>query len=343
VTGGSTAGRAVSVAGVGAYLPEKVVGLDFFFDGPPPDDPMLHSPLVGPPPLRHHVAPDQRASDMIHRAATPLLKRLGIAATDIDILLTNVLVPDELFTGCGAETAALLGCAPEWMLDLHNTGCASFAYMMRLAGVLISTGQARTALLANVQNAGGQVFSQSQVRLLPQARTPGDGCGVAVLTADDRSPLLGTAVRNTPSAAADLRVGAEGRKYWEPGTGQVDVRFDPNRTQQTLDLGNRVVPEVVRELCEDIDVKVADIDVFITNQPNRTFLRNWRDALGIPPERHVDTYDTLGNLYGAGLPVTLDHALRGGRVRPGDLVVVAGFAHAGDFAAAAAFRWQAKA
>ncbi|WP_218105672.1 hypothetical protein [Micromonospora inyonensis] len=133
MTGGSTAGRAVSVAGVGAYLPEKVVGLDFFFDGPLPDDPMLHSPLVGPPPLRHHVAPDQRASEMIHRAATPLLGRLGIAATDIDILLTNVLVPDELFTGCGAETAALLGCAPEWTIDLHNTGCASFAYMMRLA------------------------------------------------------------------------------------------------------------------------------------------------------------------------------------------------------------------
>lgn len=332
----------VSVAGVGSYLPETLVGLDFFFDGAEPTDPMITSPVLGPPRLRHHVAPDERASEMIERAARPLLDRLGVAPADIDILMTNVLVPDELFTGCGAETAQRLGCAPEWMIDLHNTGCASFAYMIKLATALIGTGQARSALLANVQNAAGQVLSQSRIRTLPHAMTPGDGCGVAYLAAGQWSPVLGSRTRNIPSAARDLWVAApDGRKYWEPGEGQIDIQFDGTKTQQTLVLGNSVVPEVVRELCEDIQVEVGDIDLLITNQPNRIFLRNWREALGIGPERHVDTFDTLGNLYGAGIPVTLDHALRGGRIKPGDLVVVAGFAHAGDFAATSAFRWLA--
>jgi 3-oxoacyl-[acyl-carrier-protein] synthase-3 len=332
----------VSVAGVGCYLPETVVGLDFFF-GNEPTDPMIISPVVGPPRLRRHVAPDERASEMIERAARPLLDRLGVTPAEIDILMTNVLVPDELFTGCGAETAQRLGCAPEWMIDLHNTGCASFAYMIKMATALISTGQARSALLANVQNAAGQVFGQSRIRTLPHAMTPGDGCGVAYLSAGERSPVLGSRTRNTPSVARDLWVAApDGRKYWEPGEGQIDIHFDCTKTQQTLALGNSVVPEVVRELCQDIQVGLDDIDVLITNQPNRIFLRNWRDALGIGPDRHMDTFDLLGNLYGAGIPVTLDHALRSGRIKQNDLVVVVGFAHAGDFAAASAFRWLAK-
>ncbi|CAM5279237.1 hypothetical protein SALBM135S_08618 [Streptomyces alboniger] len=57
-------------------------------------------------------------------------------------------------------------------------------------------------------------------------------------------------------------------------------------------------------------------------------------------KRHLDTFDRCGNLYGAAVPVTLDQAARDGELRDGDLVVMSGFAHAGDFAAAAAVRWN---
>ncbi|MEU8976109.1 3-oxoacyl-[acyl-carrier-protein] synthase III C-terminal domain-containing protein [Streptomyces monashensis] len=84
----------------------------------------------------------------------------------------------------------------------------------------------------------------------------------------------------------------------------------------------------------------GDIDVLITNQPNRTSLRNWQEALQLPAERHLNTFDQYGNLFGAAIPITLDHAIRSGRVKDGDLVVPAGLAHAGDFAGAAAVRWR---
>lgn len=97
---------------------------------------------------------------------------------------------------------------------------------------------------------------------------------------------------------------------------------------------------MITDLCRRLGVATGDIDVLVTNQPNRTFLRNWREALQLPAERHLNTFDQYGNLFGAAIPITLDRAIRSGQVKDGDLVVVGGFAHAGDFAGAAAVRWH---
>lgn len=92
-------------------------------------------------------------------------------------------------------------------------------------------------------------------------------------------------------------------------------------------------------MCDRIGLAPRDIDLLVTNQPNRVFLRNWRDALELPKERHLDTFDECGNLFAAGIPVNLDKAVTEGRVEAGDTVLMAAFAHAGDFAGAAAVRW----
>lgn len=94
-------------------------------------------------------------------------------------------------------------------------------------------------------------------------------------------------------------------------------------------------------MCEELDLKTSDIDLLITNQPNRMFLKQWQERLSIPSERHLDTFDRFGNLFGAGVPITLDHGIREGRVADGSLLMLAGFAHAGDFAGAAAVHWRA--
>jgi 3-oxoacyl-[acyl-carrier-protein] synthase-3 len=333
--------RPVSVVSLGSYLPDQAVGAEFFYGDTPPTDPLATSPLFRIPVQRHHVRPGERAAAMITRAARPMFAGLG-GPPSADILITNVLLPDQLFTGCGAETAFLLGLSPEWIIDLHNGGCASFPYMIKLASTLIQAGAGRTALICNVQNTAGQIFTQSQIRTRSHAAVAGDGCGVAYLAASAESPVLGVETRNSPEFATDLGPSTQdGRRYWEPGTGQLDVKFDEAKGAEIIARGNALVPELVTDLCKRIDISVADIDVLITNQPNRIFLRTWRDALGLPPERHLDTFDLFGNLYGAGAPVTFHHAVHSGKIADGDLVVLAGFAHAGDFAAAAALRWHA--
>ena len=328
----------VSIVDCGSYLPEKRVGVDFFFEQ---GDPLGHDAMLRAPEFRHHVNRTERASAMIEQAARPMFERLGIEPDgNVDLLITNVLLPDMPITGSGAETARALGCNPASIIDLHNGGCASFAYMLQLAQTMIGSGAARNALLCNVQNGAGRLCTLPEARRQMGAAVLGDGCGVAYVTAGEESPLLGVEVRNNPESATDMGLeSSDGRLYWEPGTSELAIKFNAANLSQILERGNRIVPEVVREVCRRIEVEPSDIDALITNQPNRIYLRNWHEALGVPPERHLDTYDRFGNLLCAGVPVTLDHALREGRLRDGDLVVVAGFAHAGDFAAAAAFRW----
>lgn len=117
------------------------------------------------------------------------------------------------------------------------------------------------------------------------------------------------------------------------------VGFNEGKIIKVLARGNRQVPQVVRAVCDRIGVKPADLDMLVTNQPNRLLLRNWNEALGIDPDHHRDTFHDCGNLFAVGIPVNFDAAVRDGQVTPGDIVMMAGFAHAGDFAGAAAVRW----
>jgi len=260
----------------------------------------------------------------------------------VDVLLVHSQLPDIPFIGAGTEVARRLGLKPRWLVDVANAGCASFVHMLQLARQLLVGTDARTALICNAQTTAGQLFTQSEVRGLAQAAIPGDGCGVGYLTTSAAAPVLDVVARHLGDHAGEMTaVLDDGRRYWEPGESQLRIGFTESGVAEVLARGNRLVPEVVAELCGRLGVGAAEIDLLVTNQPNRTFLTNWRTALGLPPERHADTFDRCGNLFGAGIPVTLDQAVRAGQVRDGDLVVLGGFAHAGDYAGAAAIRWNA--
>ncbi|WP_316742159.1 ketoacyl-ACP synthase III family protein [Streptomyces sp. MK7] len=331
----------VSLTDVSAYLPGDPVPAAFFTEHPAAEDKLRDSPMFKIPPSRHHVAPGETNADMIERAVQPLVERHGRAAIRrVDVLLVHSQLPDQPFVGAGTEVARRLGLAPRWLIDVANAGCASFVHMLDLARRILLDGEARTALICNAQSAAGQLFTQSQVRGLSQAAIPGDGCGVGYVTTSAHAPVLGIESRHIAAHAGDMTmVREDGRKYWEAGEAQVHIGFTETGVTQVLQRGNRLVPQVVRDLFRRLERKTTEIDSLITNQPNRTFLRNWRDALDLPAERHPDTFDRYGNLFGAAMPVTLDDAIRSQRIREGDLVVLAGFAHAGDYAGAAAIRW----
>jgi len=119
------------------------------------------------------------------------------------------------------------------------------------------------------------------------------------------------------------------------------VAFTDERVASIITRGNRIVPEMVVAACAAAGVRTRDLGLLITNQPNPIFLRNWREALELPPAVHHDTFDRLGNLFGAAIPVNLEDALAHGKPAPGQLLALAGFSHAGDYAAAAVIRWRA--
>ncbi|GII80013.1 3-oxoacyl-ACP synthase [Sphaerisporangium rufum] len=330
---------AVSLVDVASHLPPERVGREYFERYSRPDDPLLRNPMFRAPEYRRYAAREDTGADLVERAAAVLFERHGSdLAGEIDLLVTHNALPDVPFLGSGAEIARRLGCRPAQIVDLHNGHCAVFPYMLGLARSLMRDTGARTALLCTAQTAG-RIFTQPGVRRSAHAAVPGDGAAVGLLRASGESPILATEVRHYPDHAPDVALKLDdGRLYWEPGTSEFDVAFDNSKAYNIIERGSEIVPEVVTRVCERIGATPKDIDLLVTNQPNRLLLRNWGAALGIEAPRHFDTFDSYGNLFGAGVPVNLDHALRAGRPAGGGLVVMAGFAGAGELAAAAAVR-----
>jgi len=296
----------VSLIDVSTYLPENRVPAEWY-TGHAGADNLRDNPMFAPPAYRHHAAFDESNVDMIERASAGLVARHGPEVLeDVDVLLTHSQMPDLPIVGAGGELAHRLGMTPQWILDVHNSGCAAFVSMLKLAQKLLASGAGRTALIAAAANAAGKVFEQEQVRKLAQSSVPGDGAAVGLLTLSDTSPVLDIECRFYGQNAGDMPLAADPpRQWWQAGPGEGYVGFNE----------------------------------LVTNQPNRLLLRNWHEALEIPPERHRDTFGECGNLFAVGIPVNLEAAINDGQIAAGDVVMMAAFAHAGDFAGAAAIQW----
>ncbi|AOW94772.1 3-oxoacyl-ACP synthase [Rhodococcus sp. WMMA185] len=332
----------VSLIDIASYLPENRVSADYFARYAASDR-LAHNVMFRSPKYRHHVATDEKAVDMAERAVAPLIERQGSeTVSNVDILITHTQLPDVPVLGSGGDLARRLGITPDWVVDLHNGGCAAFVYMIKLARQIMQTSDASSALIVSVQNGAGQFCTQSDVRTRPESAIPGDGAGACLLAKSEDAPVLGLECRTYPEFAGDMTgVVDPPRKYWEPGTGQFRIAFTESKIAKIFARGNRLVPEVAMAVCKQIGIAPSAIDTLVTNQPNRLFLRNWREALELPVERHPDTFDECGNLFGAAIPVTLDTENRAGRIANGSLVMMSAFAHAGDFAGAGAIRWGA--
>jgi 3-oxoacyl-[acyl-carrier-protein] synthase III len=330
----------VSLMDVATYLPGDPIGADYYAQFADSDD-LRDNVMFRAPKFRHHVAEDELAVDMVEKAAAGLVERHGQdAIANVDVLITHTQMPDMPFYGGGGGMAHRLGMKPNWVVDLHNGGCAAFVLGLKLARNLLSSGEGKTALIAVAQNSAGTAFDQPGVRRKAQASVPGDGAAVGLVTLSDESPILDVECRTYGEYAGDMTLAIDPpRKWWQPGVGEASIGFTETKITKVLARGNRQVPEVAYAVCDRIGVKTKDLDLLVTNQPNRVFLRNWREALELPEERHVDTFDSCGNLFAAGIPVNLDRAISEGRVKKGDVVMLAAFAHAGDFAGAAAIRW----
>jgi 3-oxoacyl-[acyl-carrier-protein] synthase III len=330
--------KPISLSATASYLPQKIIENDFFESYTS----AVKNKMFAGVTRRRHVAQEETAASMIKNAADKLIKKTAInPLKDIDILLTNVSVPDEFFLGCGAVVSHAIGARPNVVLDLHNSGCISFVYMLDLAIALMRSGKGRTALICNVQNAAGQIFAQSEVRKKPQSIVPGDGCGVAYLTMSEENPILSSVHHCYGEYATDMYATSDkGRKYWETRVDQLYIDFTEHKIATLFSRGNSIVPHVIREACELAELPIKEISALITNQPNPLFLRNWREAIELPAEKHFDTFSEYGNLFGAGIPVTLDETLNAGKIQAGDHIVLAGFSHAGDFSGAAVIRWK---
>jgi 3-oxoacyl-[acyl-carrier-protein] synthase-3 len=324
----------ISLVATASYMPEKIVPNEWFTAA----GAKRQSGMFKGSRTRHHVG-DETASEMIEHAARRLFEKTG--TKDVDLILTNVSCPDVAFTGCGAVVKRRLGSKARFVLDVHNTGCISFVYMMQIAQSMMSTMNLRTAMICNVQNAGGRIFSHEGNRSRPQSAVPGDGCGVGLIVAGGGSPVLAIRSECFGDYADDMKLNSDdGGQYWEPRETPMHIDFTADRVAKIVSRGNALVPKIVRETCEAAGIGLDQIGTLVTNQPNPIFLRNWREALLLPPERHVHSFEDHGNLFGAALPICIERAQDSGQLKDDTYLVLGGFSHAGDYAASAVVHWN---
>lgn len=263
---------------------------------------------------RHFAAPEQTASDLALEAARHALEAAGRKAGEIDLIIVATSTPDMVFPSTAAIVQHKLGVAGCPAFDVQAV-CSGFVYALTVADALIRTGSARRSLVI-----GAEVFS----RILDfDDRTTcvlfGDGAGAVVLEASDRPGLL----------ASDLHAdGAYRDILCTPGTVSGGrVLGDPTLKMDgpaVFKLAVKVLEESARAVLAKAGRSDTDIDWLIPHQANIRIMQGTARKLKLPLDKLIVTVDEHGNTSAASIPLALDVAMRGGRVRAGDTVMLEG-------------------
>jgi 3-oxoacyl-[acyl-carrier-protein] synthase III len=263
---------------------------------------------------RHFAEPDVSTSDLGAAAARHALDAAGRQASEIDLIIVATSTPDMVFPSSATILQNKLGIAGCPAFDLQAV-CSGFVYGLTVADSMIRSGAASKALVI-----GAEVFS----RILDFTdRTTcvlfGDGAGAVVLEASDTPGIL----------ASDLH--ADG-KHVEilcvPGTvfggkvhGNPLLRMDG---QAVFKLAVGVLDEAARAVLAKAGKTEADIDWLIPHQANIRIMQGTARKLKLPMDKLVVTVDQHGNTSAASIPLALDVAVRSGKVRKGDTLMLEG-------------------
>ena len=263
---------------------------------------------------RHLAAPGQTASDLALEASRQAIAAAGIDAGDIDLIIVATSTPDFVFPSTACLLQAKLGVKGCPAFDVQAV-CSGFVYALATADKFIRSGQHRCALVV-----GAEVFS----RILDWNDRGtcvlfGDGAGAVILRADSKPGIMGTILHADGSHAGILSV--PGQVCGGNVTGHPFLKMDG---PAVFKFAVRVLDEVAREVLAMCNVRVSELNWLIPHQANVRILEATAKRLGINPEKIVVTVDIHGNTSAASVPLALDVAVRDGRVKRGDKVMLQG-------------------
>lgn len=284
---------------------------------------------------RHVARPGDGTSDLATPAVLDAIADAGIDKDEIDLLICSTTTPDYIFPATACVVADNIGLGTKPAFDL-NAACSGFMYGLSTADAYIRSGQYRTIVLVGSELASNRV----NYRKRDTAVLFGDGAGAVVLRAEegDRG-VLTTHLWADGSGREVLWLPAGGSKI--PVTNQ-NVDDDINTIHMKgKDLFRRAVIEfanAVKVALDAVGMDFADIDLFIPHQANIRIIEAVAERMGLSPERCVVNIDKVANCTAGSIPLALSQAVDQGRVKEGDVVLLASFG-AGLTWASAAVRW----
>lgn len=328
-----------NIVATGCYLPEIEVTNDALrarFDAALPEfvDKMEASSGIR---CRWYAPDDWAASDLALRAAQQALERAGKTAEDLDLIILGTDSPDYITPATSVVLQAKLGAVNAGTFDV-GCACASFPTALANAAGLMATSPAlRTVLVVGVY-----MMHKLAAPSDPMIFFYGDGAGAAILEQTSESGFVASAFQADGSYARNWLIQAGGTS--EPATEEAA------RAGRTLvkmldryppEINNDGWPRLVRRVAENGGFGVDEIDFLIFTQVRRPTIELVMESLGVSMEKTHTVMEKWGYTGSACIPMAFDDAVRQGRVKPGDLVVMVG-SGVGYNQAAVAFRLPMK-
>jgi 3-oxoacyl-[acyl-carrier-protein] synthase-3 len=263
---------------------------------------------------RHFAAPDVTSSDLALVACQRALENADCDPGAIDLIILATSTPDMVFPSAACLLQEKLGVAGCPAFDVQAV-CSGFVYALAIADSMIKTGAASKALVV-----GAEVFS----RILDfKDRTTcvlfGDGAGAVVLEASDTPGILATELHADGRHVGILCV--PGHVSGGAILGDPLLKMDG---PAVFKLAVGVLESVARSVLAKAGRSESDIDWLIPHQANIRIMQSTAKKLKLAPEKLIATVDRHGNTSAASIPLALDEAVRAGKIRRGDTVMLEG-------------------
>jgi 3-oxoacyl-[acyl-carrier-protein] synthase-3 len=315
---GSANGLAVSITGLGAHVPERVVTnheLSTMMDTS--DEWITERTGIRE---RRIAAPEEALSDLALPAARQALEDAGVKASEIDLVIVATVTPDMAFPATAAILADELGASTAGAYDL-SAGCTGFMYAVAQAYGMLAGGLAQRALVV-----GGDVLS----KILDwndrgTAVLFGDGAGAVVMERVGEGGFLGFELGADGSGGPQLYLPAGGSRTPATSDSVADrLHFVQMNGREVFKFATRVLVSSAEAVLAECGRTVEDVDVYVPHQANVRIIDYATQKLGIPEDRVVIDVDRYGNTSSGSIPLALADAKADGRLAAGSLVLMTG-------------------
>ena len=296
-------GLTAGLFGVGAALPDREIDNAYWEQRLDTDDAWIVR-RTGIR-TRRWLEPGEPLAPLAARACAEALADAGRTPDEVDQVIVTTITPDKVTPGLAPEVARLIGAHGAAAVDL-NAACAGFLYALDQAAALVETGRARVVLVC-----GAEALSRL---------TDTEDRGTAVLFGDGAGAVV--------VAAGELDRGVS-RFVLGCDPEQGELLYADNEDRKLRMQGREVyrhavarMAEATREALDAAGLVAADLDLFVAHQANSRIIESAANELGLPHDKLAINVDRVANTSSASIPLALDEAIRDGRIKPGDTVLM---------------------
>ncbi|GAA0838953.1 ketoacyl-ACP synthase III [Marinobacter szutsaonensis] len=304
------------IVGTGSYLPEKILTNKDMESLVDTSDQWIRE-RTGIE--QRHIAEDgQTTVDLAEQASLRAIEAAGINAEDIDLIVFATSTPDKIFPSSACILQARLGIHGCPAFDIQAV-CSGFVYALSVADKFIKTGSSKKALVI-----GAEVFS----RILNWEDRGtcvlfGDGAGAVILEANEETGILSTHIHADGQYEELLHVPCGIADDFERV--KAGLAFVEMKGNEVFKVAVNTLGKIVDETLEANNMEKSDVDWLVPHQANLRIISATARKLKLPMDQVVVTVDQHGNTSAASIPLALDVAVRDGRIKRNEVVLLEAF------------------